>query len=217
MMPEIDDDGNIKLKTILIGRSGVGKTNLINIAKNIAFNPVEESSVASSFFKTEMIIDNRQFNIYLWDTVGQEKLRSVANVFFKNSKLVILVYDITNKDSLEELSYWHKQVKDTLGSNIVLGVLANKQDLYLNEEVSDEEGQKYAESIGARWGITSAKTQRDSFITFIEDLVRDYMNLINPNKKEDKEKQKEGENNNNNIKLNKKNSKKRVFAFCPCH
>ena len=215
-MPEIDDDGNIKLKTILIGRSGAGKTSLINIARNIKFNPGEESSVASSFFKTVMIVDNHQFNVYLWDTVGQERLKAVANVFFKNSKIVILVYDITNRNSFEELSYWYKQVEDTLGSNIVFGVLANKQDLYLDEEVSDEEGKKYAESIGARWGITSAVTQRDTFLTFIEDLIRDYMNLINPNKKEEnKENQKEG-NNNNNIKLNKKNAKKKIFAFCPC-
>ena len=52
-----------------------------------------------------MIIDNHRFNIYLWDTVGQEKLRSIVNIFFKNSKLVIIVYDVANKNSLEELSY----------------------------------------------------------------------------------------------------------------
>ena len=71
-----------------------------------------------------MIIDNHRFNIYLWDTVGQEKLRSIVNIFFKNSKLVIIVYDVANKNSLEELSYQYKQVKDSLESNIVIGVLA---------------------------------------------------------------------------------------------
>ena len=79
----------------------------------------------------EMNIEGFNFNVYLWDTIGQEKLKAQTKIFFKNSKIVILVYDITNKKSFTELENWHKQVKESLGDNIVLGVLGNKKDLFL--------------------------------------------------------------------------------------
>ncbi len=211
MKKEIDDDGNIKLKTILIGQSGVGKTNLINIAREEKFNPSQVTTVNCSFFKKIMNIDNKLFNIYLWDTIGQEKLKSLTKIFFKNAKIVILVYDITNKKSLEELNYWLKEVKESLGENIILGVLGNKKDLFVNEEVTEEQGQEYAKSIGARWGLTSAKTERESFITYVEDLIRDYIKKIEPEEKKE-------ENKDNNLVLQnedteKKKKKKKCLFF----
>ena len=212
MKKEIDDDGNIKLKTILIGQSGVGKTNLINIAREEKFNPSQVTTVNCSFFKKIMNVDNKLFNIYLWDTIGQEKLKSLTKIFFKNAKIVILVYDITNKKSLEELNYWLKEVKESLGENIILGVLGNKKDLFVNEEVTEEQGQEYAKSIGARWGLTSAKTERESFITYVEDLIRDYIKKIEPEEK------KEEDNKDNNLVLQnedteKKKKKKKCLFF----
>ena len=211
MKNEIDDDGNIKLKTILIGQSGVGKTNLINIAREEKFNPSQVTTVNCSFFKKIMNIDNKLFNIYLWDTIGQEKLKSLTKIFFKNAKIVILVYDITNKKSLEELNYWLKEVKESLGENIILGVLGNKKDLFVNEEVTEEQGQEYAKSIGARWGLTSAKTERESFITYVEDLIRDYIKKIEPEEKKE-------DNKDNNLVLQnedteKKKKKKKCLFF----
>ena len=159
-----------------------------------------------------MNIDNKLFNIYLWDTIGQEKLKSLTKIFFKNAKIVILVYDITNKKSLEELNYWLKEVKESLGENIILGVLGNKKDLFVNEEVTEEQGQEYAKSIGARWGLTSAKTERESFITYVEDLIRDYIKKIEPEEK------KEEDNKDNNLVLQnedteKKKKKKKCLFF----
>ena len=211
MKNEFDDDGNIKIKTILIGESGVGKTNLINIAKEIKFNDREESTVNCSFFKKEMIVQEKIFNVYLWDTIGQEKLKSLTKIFFKNSKIVILVYDITSKDSLNQLNFWMKQVKESLGNDYILGVLGNKKDLFLKEEVNEEEGENYAKSIGARWGLTSAKTDRKSFLKFLEKLIEDYIQRVDgENPKEEK--------NIKNIVLkndNPKNIQKKKKKFCP--
>ena len=213
MMNEIDEDGSIKLKTILIGESGVGKTNLINIAKNEKFNPNQVTTVNCSFFKTEMVVENIKFNIYLWDTIGQEKLKALTKIFFKNSKIVILVYDITNKKSLTQLDFWLNQVKESLGDSIVIGVLGNKKDLFIKEEVTEEEGEQYAKSVGARWSLTSAKTDRESFITFIENLIMDYIekfDLKNKGKKEN------GDNINIVLKSDDNNeNKKKKKKFCP--
>ena len=213
MMNEIDEDGSIKLKTILIGESGVGKTNLINIAKNEKFNPNQVTTVNCSFFKTEMVVENIKFNIYLWDTIGQEKLKALTKIFFKNSKIVILVYDITNKKSLTQLDFWLNQVKESLGDSIVIGVLGNKKDLFIKEEVTEEEGEQYAKSIGARWSLTSAKTDRESFIAFIENLITDYIEKFDLKNKGKKE-------NGDNINIVLKNddnyeNKKKKKKFCP--
>ena len=214
MKNEIDDDGNIKLKTILIGESGVGKTNLINIAKNEKFNSNQVTTVNCSFYKKIMTINDKQFNIYLWDTIGQEKLKSLTKIFFKNSKLVILVYDIANKKSFKQLEFWYQEVKQSLGDDIILGVLGNKKDLFLQEEVSEEEGQEYAKSIGARWGITSAKSDRESFLIFVENLIKDYISKFVPKLLENNNDEKDKNivlTNNNNPESKKK--KKKCFFF----
>ena len=159
MEVEYDEDGSYKIKMILVGESGVGKTNLINIMRDKDFDSDIESTTHCSFFNTKINIDNVDITLYLWDTIGQEKLRAQTTIFFKNSKIVVLVYDITNKASFEKLEGWHELVKENLGDNIVLGVLGNKKDLFLSEEVKEEEAEAYAKSIGAKWSLSSAKTE----------------------------------------------------------
>ena len=201
MEAELDSDGNYKIKVILIGQSGVGKTNLINIAQNKNFETDTLSTPTCSFFRKEMTVENKKFNIYLWDTIGQERLKSQTKLFFKNSKIVILVYDISSKDSYNALKFWHEQVKETLGDDIILGVLGNKLDLYLKEEVKEEEGNEYAKSIGAKFALVSAKTQRVKFLEFLEDLIKIYIKEAidkNGRKKSDK-----------SLKLGKEKNKKK--------
>ena len=208
---EYDDNNNFKLKIILIGESGVGKTNLINIIQDKDFCPNELSTPNCSFIMKEMNIEGFNFNVYLWDTIGQEKLKAQTKIFFKNSKIVILVYDITNKKSFTELENWHKQVKESLGDNIVLGVLGNKKDLFLQEDVKEEEAEEYAKSIGAKWGLTSAKTERPSFVTYMEDLIKIY---IEKAKIKDKDKQIEETEKKGSIKLNSENIEPKKKKKC---
>ena len=132
MKLEIDEDGNPKLKAILVGEAGVGKTNLINVTLNKDFNDNENSSVNASFSIKKLQASKKQYNIYLWDTMGQERLRSLTKIFFKNSKIVILVFDITNRNSFNKLSEWEKLVKDNLGEDIIFGICGNKSDLFLS-------------------------------------------------------------------------------------
>jgi ABC-type antimicrobial peptide transport system permease subunit len=94
----------------------------------------------------------------VWDTIGQEKYRSFTNLFFKNANIVILVYDITNKKSFEEIkNYWYKETLDNItNKDVILALIGNKTDLYENEQVSDEEGKKFAKQINAIFKTTSA-------------------------------------------------------------
>ena len=215
MKHEIDDDGNIKLKTILIGDSGVGKTNLINIAAGKDFNINERSTVNASFFRKQLEVDGKIYNLYLWDTIGQEKLKSITKIFFKNSKIVVLVYDITNKQSFQGLDYWLKEVREVLGENIIIGICGNKADLYLNEEVSEDDCKEYANKLKARWICTSAKTDKTGFPNFLKELIKEYMNF-KPNKKEEDKKEIIEDKNDKKIVLkdNEYKGKKKKKKFC---
>ena len=120
-------------------------------------------------------INNIEYKINLWDTIGQEKYRSLTKIFFKNSKVVLLVYDITRRKTFEGLIIWKKMIDDILGNAIVIGVVANKCDLYMKEQVNEEEGRKYAEEIGAKFIYTSAKLDAKNFKMFLEELIKDYV------------------------------------------
>ena len=182
MQLDRDEDGNPKIKVILVGETGVGKTNLINVTMDKDFNENEKSSLAASFSIKSMRVDSTIYNLYIWDTMGQERMKSLTQIFFKNSKIVILVYDITKNLSFLALENWHKEVKDILGNDIVIGVCGNKSDLFMEEEVSEEQGKNFAKKINARFVSTSAKSDKFGFCKFLNDLLEDFINLYNKSK-----------------------------------
>ena len=176
------------IKVILIGDSGVGKTNLINVSLGRTFNEKENSSLSASYSKKVITINNEKYVLSLWDTIGQEKLRTLSKLFFKNSKIVIYVYDITNLESFNGLESWNKDVKEMLGDDdkIIKAILGNKQDLYLNEKVAEDIARNYAKTLKAKFKLTSAKTNPKVFNSFLEELLKDYIDKNLKNKNEDK-------------------------------
>ena len=122
------------IKVILLGNSGVGKTNLINRSLGNKFNEEEQTTTSASFFAKELEINNQKCVVNLWDTIGQEKFRHLTKIFFNNSKIAIFVYDITNRESFEQLPSWIKDVEEQLGPDIVKGVIGNKMDLFFNPQ-----------------------------------------------------------------------------------
>ena len=168
-----DDDG---IKVILLGETGVGKTNIINIATNQSFEPEEKTTIVSSFSKVILKIKKKQYQLNIWDTIGQEQFRQLTKLFYNNSKIVIFVYDITSKESFNELkNYWVKDIESKLGNNIIKGLIANKSDLFLYEQVKEEEGEEYAKSINAKFLMFSAK---DDSTQKIQDFLSILLNEV---------------------------------------
>ena len=189
MMDSQDDN---ELKVILLGEAGVGKTNLINISTGGQFNENEQSSSNSTFSMKKLTVKGKSYAIKLWDTIGQEKLRHLTKLFYNDSKIVIFVYDITRKETFEEVeNYWVKDVEEKLGKDIIRGVVANKMDLFINEQVSREEGEKFAESIGSQFLACSAKTDNPKkFEDFLVRLYEQYLikNTVNQTSNKNKKK-----------------------------
>jgi small GTP-binding protein len=165
-----------EIKVILIGSTGVGKTSIINVITGGKFNINEKSTEGSSFLMKKIKVNEKEYILNIWDTIGQEKLRQLTKIFYNNSKLVIFVYDITSKESFEDLNYWTKDVEEQIGKDTIKGVVANKIDLYLNEKVTTDEGKNYAKSIQANFIEFSAKTEPPSkFEDFLIELLEKYL------------------------------------------
>ena len=146
------------------------------ICKGNPFNENEKSTAASSFSEKKIKVKGKEYKLNIWDTIGQELYRQLTKIFYNNSKIVLFVYDITSKKSFDELNYWTKDVESQLGDKIVKGVIANKMDLFLNEQVKEEEGEEYANSIGAKFLLFSAKTENPKKIEqYLAELVEEYL------------------------------------------
>jgi small GTP-binding protein len=180
-------EGSIKI--ILLGECGVGKTSLIKAYLNQKLNPNEESNGAIPVVKNMNIISTKykSFNISLWDTAGQERFHSLTSNFYKGSHIVIFVYNIVTKISFEKLKeYWVQSVIDKIGKDVIIGLIANKADLFYEEEVPKEEGVKYAKEIEAEFRYTSAKENRNDLQLYITELIEKLLHKENYLIKEEK-------------------------------
>ena len=168
---------NIDIKDILLGNVGVGKTNLINVSVGLPFNKNEKSTISNTFVTKNIKIDNKQYNIDLWDTAGQEKYYNITKIFFKGSQIIIFVYDITAKQSYDGLQKWIEMAEQIVDGNYVCGIVGNKNDLFLNSNVDEKEARKFAESKGYKFKLVSALKDPKTFQDFLEELAKEYVKL----------------------------------------
>ena len=165
----------IEIKLILLGESGVGKTSIIKRYYEDTFNPDQESTLSTNFATKDLVINNKKIKLNLWDTIGQEKYRSLSTYFLKETEIVILVYSIISRKSFNELNYWYNLFVDNLGKNIILGVIGNKCDLISKQEVSDKEGIEFAKKHNALFAQISVKENKIGIDAFIDNIIREYL------------------------------------------
>ena len=165
----------IEAKVILLGEAGVGKTSLIKATIGEEFDPNEISTSTASIIKKEFQIDKIKYIINLWDTAGQEKYKSLTKLFFKGSDIAILVYDITSQESFKNLDYWVDVLNENKNSDskCIFGIVGNKSDMVKEQEVDENEVTNYANTLGVKHKLVSAKVDPDSFIDFLRELVKD--------------------------------------------
>ena len=193
------------IKIVLLGESGTGKTSIIAQFTRGEFDPNVVTSISAQFISKLTYISeyDKTIKFDIWDTAGQEKFRSLAQIFYKDAKAIILVYDITNLKSFEELkNYWYPKVKENCQSDIILGLAGNKDDLYENEQVSFQDAQNFADEIGAIYKKTSALN--NSNIQFIFECIgKKYIDSSFDYRAKDNEKKQKFEKNNENHSVKK--------------
>ena len=146
------------IKVTLLGNSGVGKTCIIKRYLDDEFSLEEQVTFSANFSQKEVTIGDKTVILDIWDTAGQEQYRSMGRNFYKDSYIVCLVYDITNKDSFEDLkNIWYNELITYGEKYTVTAVVGNKSDCFEKEEVKEEEASNYAKSIKANYFMVSAK------------------------------------------------------------
>ena len=159
-------------KAVLLGDSGIGsKTSFINRAvKNCFDYNVSSTTGASYSSKTIELQNGKELILDFWDTSGQEKYRSLTNVFIKDSDVIILGYDITRRESFESIKdFWYKFSKDNSDTDLIY-LLGNKIDLYEKSDVSESEVRNYAEENNIRYFEISC-LQAIGFEKLFDDLT----------------------------------------------
>ena len=205
------------IKLILIGSEQVGKTAIINQYVNNSFTEEYMATFAQDKSIKEIILNNEtKLKLEIWDTIGQEHLRAANKIFMKGAKIALLVYDITNKKSFTNLGEFYKQVCDINGRDkIIIGVVGNKNDLYEERTVEEEEGQKYAEDIKASFFETSAKDHETIENLFL-DICEQFIKKVNENNNDGKDNSNnKNEGNNEEDKQKKSNDAIKKFDDAP--
>ena len=198
----MENQENITCKVVLVGESGVGKTSIINRYLNNTYNENQKSTFAPKFKNKVLNYPeyNKSISFDIWDTAGQEAYRSITKNFYVNAAIGVMVYDIRNRESFENIKkYWSQQLKDSGVQNIVLAIAGNKCDIFNEEEVSENEARQYADSIGAVFQLTSCKENIGIDELFKESGKR----FLEANKLIAKEKKQKKE--NENLKIEGKN------------
>ena len=141
----------INLKMTLVGDSGTGKTSIFAHFQN-NYSSQEQPTIGVDFFhKIVSVTPERIITYQIWDTGGQERFRSIVRTYFVNSLGFIFVYDITNYQSFQNLSYWVKEVETLAPRDVCKIVIGSKLDLESKRKVTVEEATAFAESIGASY------------------------------------------------------------------
>ena len=169
----------LPIKIILLGDTGVGKSSIIKRYIEDSFEENLSSTIGSNFLEKIEKIKGQKVRLEVWDTAGQEEFRSVTKLFVKNSKIIILVYNVTQKLSFEGLNYWYDFIQKELAQNFVLGVAGNKTDLIFedgyDEEITSEEGKAFAEKIKANFSLVSAKESGKEITNLFNQCISSYL------------------------------------------
>ncbi|NXL96232.1 RAB17 protein, partial [Alectura lathami] len=162
-------------KVVLLGSTSVGKSSL---AYRYVKNDFKESlpTVGCSFFTQIIHLEAATIKLEIWDTAGQEKYHSVCHLYYRGAHAALLVYDLTNKETLNRAKLWLRDLeKEFLPDEIVIALVGNKTDLDAEREVMAEEGEDFARSRGLLFMETSAKSNHqvnDIFMAIAQQLLQ---------------------------------------------
>ena len=174
------------LKVVVVGDSGVGKTCfLIRYVRNL-FDEESQPTLGVEFMTKIVTTERHKIQLQLWDTAGQELFRSVTRGYYRGSAGALLVFDLSNRDSFDNIGRWLQDVRDTARSDVVTLLIGNKCDLD-ERQVSTEEAQEFAKEHNMQYFETSAKTGAniveaiDACVAVIEKNVDDGAYEVTPN------------------------------------
>ncbi|KAL4571100.1 hypothetical protein LXL04_017851 [Taraxacum kok-saghyz] len=156
MASKIDHDYDYLLKIVLIGDSGVGKTNILSRFTRNEFFLESKATIGVEFATRTLQVEGKTIKAQIWDTAGQERYRAITSAYYRGAVGALLVYDITKKPTFDNVQRWLTELRNHADANIVVMMAGNKSDLDHLRAVDEQDGQSLAEKEGLSFLETSA-------------------------------------------------------------
>ncbi|KAG7026514.1 Ras-related protein RABA1c, partial [Cucurbita argyrosperma subsp. argyrosperma] len=169
-----EDDYDYLFKVVLIGDSGVGKSNLLSRFTKNEFSLETKSTIGVEFATRSLSIDGRVIKAQIWDTAGQERYRAITSAYYRGAVGALLVYDVTRHATYENVEKWLKELRDHTDPNIVVMLVGNKSDLRHLVAVPTEDAKSFAETESVYFMETSALESTNVDNAFVEVLKQIY-------------------------------------------
>jgi Ras-related protein Rab-11A len=199
-----------KLKLIVLGDTGVGKTNIIRRYISDVFSTDSKSTVGVEFFTKSFRVNNDIVKLEIWDTAGQERYKAITSAYYKGSRGALLVYDITREPTFENIERWINEIKEKVRGSLKMMIIGNKLDLTDQRQVDINNALEKAKKLNVPLMETSALDSTNIQKAFEQILKEMYKEFKKEKEIEKKEQNRiEGVKLETDIKLkNDKNEKK---------
>ena len=146
-------------KILLLGDSTVGKTCFLLRYVDDSFLDLHMATIGLDYrLKTLILEEQKIVKVQLWDTAGQDKFRAITRNYYKGASGIILIFDVTNIKSYENIKKWINEIKEEISEKVAIVLIGNKIDNVQERKISREQGDKLASEIGVKFFETSAKT-----------------------------------------------------------
>ena len=172
-----DDSYEIMVKVVLVGDSGVGKTNIMSKYLKNQFREDSKATVGVEFGSKQFSVEGHQIKAQIWDTAGQERYKAITSAYYKGAKGAFIVYDITRKNTFETVNKWVSDITTAADKKITLILIGNKNDLEDQRQVTKEVGEEKAKELGLAFMETSACSGENldkAFQMMINEIYKKY-------------------------------------------
>ena len=172
-----EDEYDYIFKVVLIGDSGVGKSNLLSRFTRNEFNLESKSTIGVEFATRSVQVDGKSIKAQIWDTAGQERYRAITTAYYRGAVGALVVYDVAKHLTFENVERWLRELKDHTDQKVVTMLVGNKSDLRHLRAVTTEEAKALAEKFDLSFIETSAldstnvETAFQNILTEIHQLV----------------------------------------------
>ena len=159
-------------KIVVLGDCAVGKSNILSRYNKNIFNKSSKSTIGVELYTKYFKCENKIIKVNIWDTAGQERFTSMITTYYKGTKGALLVYDITRRNTFENIDKWLKELISLNSNNISIILIGNKNDLSLLRRVSKGEAKEKARKYGLKFYETSA-LDSSNIKTAFEEMIKD--------------------------------------------
>ncbi|EAX96468.1 small GTP-binding protein, putative [Trichomonas vaginalis G3] len=192
----MEDDENA-IKIVLLGDSGVGKTSIVSMFVSGAMPEVAAPTVGAAFVTKQFELNNNTFNLFIWDTAGQELYRGLAPMYYRNASIAFIVFDISREVTFNSVAYWIEELRENSTEDVIIVIVGNKNDLERNidmakcEQFATEHKAIYCETsattatgIDRIFQLAIGEYERTQMNTSTSEIKADTVNISEKKKKE---------------------------------